>query len=383
MIGELTDDFILSGDEINAEDLFDPEATAEDTSQQQEEIEDTKETKDTEETTENQVDPEDLFDSESVGSGKTQDGEETKSTQNKVSPNNSNFYSSIASALRDEGIFPDLDDSAVESIKSPEDFVNSIEQQIQARLTEKQKRIDAALQANVEPNQIRAFENTIANLDAIKEEYISDETEKGENLRKQLIYQDFINRGYSDTRAKREVEKSFNAGTDIDDAKEALESNKEYFNSKYQELLNEAKEEAEERKREVQNQLNELKKSMVEDKEIFEGISIDKATRQRAYESVTKPIYKSEDGNYLTAVQKYAMENPVDFRKKLGVLFTMTDGFKNINNLIKTKVKREVKQSLRDLESKLVNTSQFRGNPTYVSSVDDTDSSFRGWDLDI
>ena len=383
MIGELTDDFILSGDEINAEDLFDPEATAEDTGQQQAEIEDTKETKDTEETTENQVDPEDLFDSESVGSGKTQDGEETKSTQNKVSPNNSNFYSSIASALRDEGIFPDLDDSAVESIKSPEDFVNSIEQQIQARLTEKQKRIDAALQANVEPNQIRAFENTIANLDAIKEEYISDETEKGENLRKQLIYQDFINRGYSDTRAKREVEKSFNAGTDIDDAKEALESNKEYFNSKYQELLNEAKEEAEERKREVQNQLNELKKSMVEDKEIFEGISIDRATRQRAYESVTKPIYKSEDGNYLTAVQKYAMENPVDFRKKLGVLFTMTDGFKNINNLIKTKVKREVKQSLRDLESKLVNTSQFRGNPTYVSSVEDTDSSFRGWDLDI
>ena len=59
------------------------------------------------------------------------------------------------------------------------------------------------------------------------------------------------------------------------------------------------------------------------------------------------------------------------------------DGFKNINNLIKTKVKREVKQSLRDLESKLVNTSQFRGNPTYVSSVEDTDSSFRGWDLDI
>ena len=382
MIGELTDDFILSGDEINTEDLFDPEATAEDTSQQSEEIED-KETDNTKETTEEQIDPEDLFDPESVGSGKTQDGEETKSTQNKVSPNNSNFYSSIASALRDEGIFPDLDDSTVENIKTPEDFAESIEQQIQAKLTERQKRIDAALQANVEPNQIRAFENTIANLEAIKEEYISDETEKGENLRKQLIYQDFINRGYSDTRAKREVEKSFNAGTDVDDAKEALESNKEYFNSKYQELLDDAKAEAEERKQEVQKQINELKKSMVEDKEIFEGISIDKATRQRAYESVTKPIYRSEDGNYLPAVQKYAMENPVDFRKKLGVLFTMTDGFKNINNLIKTKVKKEVKQSLRDLESKLVNTSQFRGNPTYVSSVDDTESSFRGWDLDI
>ena len=34
-----------------------------------------------------------------------------------------------------------------------------------------------------------------------------------------IIFQDFLNRGYSKERAAREVQKSFNAGTDIDDAK--------------------------------------------------------------------------------------------------------------------------------------------------------------------
>ena len=58
---------------------------------------------------------------------------------------------------------------------------------------------------------------------------MNSENNEGENLRKQLIYQDFINRGYSKERATREVQKSFNSGSDIDDAKEALLSNKQYF----------------------------------------------------------------------------------------------------------------------------------------------------------
>lgn len=118
-------------------------------------------------------------------------------------------------------------------------------------------------------------------MDAIKEEYITDETEKGERLRKNLIYQDFRNRGYSEARAKREVEKSFNAGTDIEDAKEALESNREYFSNQYQDLIKEAQEEAKEEQRKIKEEAAQLKKSMLEDKEVFTGITLDKTTRQK------------------------------------------------------------------------------------------------------
>ena len=144
---------------------------------------------------------------ESVGSEEDNQEKETEDTTSEkggTSPK-TNFYSSIASALKDEGILPDLDDEVVNNVKSPEDFAEAIEKQIQSKFDERQKRIDAALNANVEPDEIRQYEGTLNYLDSIKDEHVSDESEKGEELRKRLIFQDFINRGYSKERASREV----------------------------------------------------------------------------------------------------------------------------------------------------------------------------------
>lgn len=389
MIGELSEDLIMTGDEIDVENLFSDDGGEEET-QVTPPAPKEKEEKEIEKTTEEEeVNPDDLFDNpESVGSGKDnqEEEEDTQSEKDKGTSPKTNFYSSIASALKEEGIFPDLDDDTLNSIKTPEDFAEAVEKTVQARLDERQKRIDAALQADVEPDEVRRYEQTLANLDAIKEEYITDETEKGEKLRKNLIYQDFRNRGYSEARAKREVEKSFNAGTDIEDAKEALESNREYFSTQYQDLIKEAQEEAKEEQRKIKEEAAQLKKSMLEDKEVFTGITLDKTTRQKAFENITKPVFKTEDGEYLTAIQKYEMDNPVEFRKYLSVLFTMTDGFKNIDGLVKGKVKKEVKQSLRELEHKLSSTTRnSSGNPRYVGGVEEDTESYigKGWDLDV
>lgn len=74
-----------------------------------------------------EINPDNLFEeeSESVDSG-DDDLEEGGSglfdkADDKDSPN-TNFYSSIATALRDEGILPDLDDDSLKNIKDPEDF---------------------------------------------------------------------------------------------------------------------------------------------------------------------------------------------------------------------------------------------------------------------
>ena len=389
MIGELSEDLIMTGDEIDVDNLFSDDGGEEET-QVTPPAPKEKEEKEIEKTTEEEeISPDDLFDNpESVGSGKDnqEEEEDTQSEKDKGTSPKTNFYSSIASALKEEGIFPDLDDDTLNGIKTPEDFAEAVEKTVQARLDERQKRIDAALQADVEPDEVKRYEQTLANLDAIKEEYITDETEKGERLRKNLIYQDFRNRGYSEARAKREVEKSFNAGTDIEDAKEALESNREYFSTQYQDLIKEAQEEAKEGQRKIKEEAAQLKKSMLEDKEVFTGITLDKTTRQKAFENITKPVFKTEDGEYLTAIQKYEMDNPVEFRKYLSVLFTMTDGFKNIDGLVKGKVKKEVKQSLRELEHKLSSTGRnSSGNPRYVGGVEEDTESYigKGWDLDV
>lgn len=344
--------------------------------------------KDKEETTE-VVDVDNLFTDtpESVGSGKenTEEKEDTTPKGDGTSPKN--FYSSIAKALKEEGIFPDLDDEGLSKVKDPEDFRDLIDQQVKAGLDERQKRIDEALNAGVEPTEIRKYENTINFLDSIKEENISDEGDKGEKLRKDLIYQDFINRGYSKERAAREVQKSFNAGTDIDDAKEALKSNIDFFKDKYDELVNEAKSEAEQEEKERKEQAEKLKSSILNDKDVFGDLSIDKSTRQKIYDNIAKPVYKDpETGEYFTAIQKYEMENRTDFLKNIGLLFTLTDGFKNLDGLVKGKVKKEVKKGLRELEHTLNNTARTSdGNLKFVSGVDEDPESFigKGWNLDV
>ena len=344
--------------------------------------------KDKEETTE-VVDVDNLFTDtpESVGSGKenTEEKEDTTPKGDGTSPKN--FYSSIAKALKEEGIFPDLEDESLTKVKDPEDFRDLIDQQIKAGLDERQKRIDEALNAGVEPTEIRKYENTINFLDSIKEENISDEGDKGEKLRKDLIYQDFINRGYSKERATREVQKSFNAGTDIDDAKEALKSNIDFFRDKYDELVNDAKSEAEEEEKVRKEQAEKLKSSILNDKDVFGDLSVDKSTRQKIYDNIAKPVYKDpETGEYFTAIQKYEMENRTDFLKNIGLLFTLTDGFKNLDGLVKGKVKKEVKKGLRELEHTLNNTARTSdGNLKFVSGVDEDPESFigKGWNLDV
>lgn len=385
---ELSLDNILGAEEI--ENLFVEDNETQDTPPANGEPPKKEEepSKDKEETTE-VVDVDNLFTDtpESVGSGKenTEEKEDTTPKGDGTSPKN--FYSSIAKALKEEGIFPDLDDDGLSKVKEPEDFRDLIDQQIKAGLDERQKRIDEALNAGVEPTEIRKYENTINFLDSIKEENISDEGDKGEKLRKDLIYQDFINRGYSKERAAREVQKSFNAGTDIDDAKEALKSNIDFFKDKYDELVNDAKSEAEQEEKERKEQAEKLKSSILNDKEVFGDLSVDKSTRQKIYDNIAKPVYKDpETGEYFTAIQKYEMENRTDFLKNIGLLFTLTDGFKNLDGLVKGKVKKEVKKGLRELEHTLNNTARTSdGNLKFVSGVDEDPESFigKGWNLDV
>ena len=384
---ELSMDNILSADEI--EGLFEdqeiqdtqPEENEENTDENQENNnEETEET--TEVTTENTSEK-----PEGVGSeDNIEEQEDTTSNKSGSSPKN-NFYSSIAKAFAEEGIFPDLDDESASKIKTPEEFRDLIEDRIKSELDERQKRVDEALNAGVEPSDIRKYENTISYLDSIKDETITSENEEGEKLRKQLIYQDFVNRGYSQERATREVKKSFDAGTDIEDAKEALKSNLEFFQGQYDNLIEEAKAEEEKEIKQRKEQAEKLKKSILEDKEVFGELSIDKKTRQKIFDNISKPVYKDPNtGQIFTALQKYEMENRTDFLKNVSLVFTLTDGFKNLDGLVKGKVKKEVKKGIRELENVLNNTARTSdGNLRFVSNVEDDPESFigQGWTLDV
>ena len=366
---ELSLDNILTGSEI--ENLFVDEET------QESAPEDADKEKETTEVNVNSL----FTEPESVGSEDVEEKEDTSPDKDSTSPK---FYSSIAKAFAEEGIFPDLDEDTISKVETPEDLRKLVDEQIKASLDEKQKRIDEALNAGVEPDTIRQYEGALNYLDSLTDDTITAETEEGEKLRKQLIYQDFINRGYSKERASREVQKSLNGGTDVDDAKEALKSNKEYFKSKYDEVVEDAKKEEEAEVTKRKELATQLKNSILTDKKVFGEIEVDKATRQRIYDNIAKPVYKDPDtGEMLTAIQRYEIEHRTEFLKNLGLIFTLTDGFKTLDGLVKGKVRKEVKKGFRELENTLNNTARTSdGNLNYASGVDSESFIGKGWTID-
>lgn len=375
---ELSLDNILETEEI--ENLFSEEEIQETT-----DSESSGEDKETTET----VNVNNLFtdESESVGSEEdnTRDKEDTDSSKDKGASPTHNFYSSIAKALREEGIFQNLDDEV--NISSAEDFAKAMRDEITAQFDERQRRIDEALSAGIETTEIRRYENTLGYLNSLQDSHLSDESEKGEKLREQLIYQDFINRGYSKERAQREVKKSFSSGTDIEDAKEALISNKEFFQSEYENLIKEAQEEEKREVQERKEQAEKLKKSILEDDKVFGELQVDKSTRKKIFDTISKPVYKDpETGELFTTIQKYEMDNRTEFLKNLGLVFTLTDGFKNLNGLVKNKVRKEVKRGLKELEHTLNNTARTSdGNLKFMSGIEEDPESYigKGWEIDV
>ena len=377
---DLSLDNILTDEDISS--LFEDSNIEETTS---DETDDNK-TKEDNETTE--VNVEELFaEPESVGRENNNNEEQEDTNDPNDDGASPNFFSSIAAALVDEGVFPDLNEDEISQIKGPEDFRDLIDRQIKSGIDEANQRVLEALNAGVEPTAIQNYERVLSYLDSIDDASLEDESEKGENLRKNIIYQDYINRGFSKERATKEVEKSFRAGTDIEDAKESLTGNKDFYKGQYDDLIKEGKEaEAKEAKKQKE-QAEELKKSILTEKKVFGDIEIDKNTRQRVYDNVAKPIYKDPDsGEYLTAVQKYQREHPVEFSKNLGLLFTLTDGFKNIDTLVGGKVKKEVKKGLRELETKIRSTSSSTsGNLKFANGgYNDKESIFsKNFEIDI
>jgi hypothetical protein len=367
---------------IDENELFSPSVEEENDANEQPEaledlgLEDTKK-----DSADEEIDPNNIFGTsqEEVG-GEDDDndihqGQETEDASSdnddksgSNSPESTQFYSTILSSLRDDGILPDIDEDLIKTAKTPEDFATAIEKQVAARLDETQRRIKEALDNGVEPDEINNYEGTINYLNSIKEDDLSSDTEEAKSLRENLIYQDYLNRGFKPERAKKEVDKSITAGTDIEDAKSALESNKEYYTHSYQSLLKEQEDLAKEAKEQRRKEMETFSKKILDTEEPLSGVKVDQLTRKKILENATKPIYKDEEGNLMTSIQKYIKENPIDAQYYLNLFYTLTDGFKDINKLVKPKVAKTTKENIRSLESKLRNTNPFRdsGNDLFT-----------------
>ena len=315
----------------------------------------------TEETAE--VDFSDLFGNqpESVGSEKNteRNGGAPESSDGQGSPQ-ANLFSSIAKAVRDEGVFPDLSDEECDAVNDAAKLKELFDTQISKMLDERQQRIEKALNSGATTDEVQQYQNAISlsqfleNKDTLAT--LATEGDDGENLRKRVMYQDYINRGFKHERAVKMIQKSIDDGTDVDDAQEALNSCREFYKQQIDDFQQEMEERQQAQKANEQKQFSSLKKHLLDTENFYDGVNVDKPTRQKAYDAITKPIYRDEQGNYMNALQKYQREHPTEFMENVALLFALTDEFKSVNKLTQKKVKQETKKWVEEATAALNNT---------------------------
>lgn len=371
--------------EANIKSLFGSEEEVEDTT--------TVETKEEEkeDKSEQPLDGKDLFKSNQESVEEETDNEDTTSsdtsedTDEQEDSDSPNIFSSFAKSLESSGVLTSLDDETFNSIVDEESLVKAMEKQIEARLDERQKRIEAALNSGVDSDVIKRYESVIKNLDSITEDQLTAETEEAENYRKNLIYNDYVSKGFSQEKAVKLTEASINDGSDIDDAREALDSLKKRYIDEYNTILETKKREAENATKERQERAENLKKTIINGKEEnFLGLQLDTKTKEAIYDNLSNAsFYDKELDIHLTKIQKYEKENPDDFLKYISMFFTLTDGFKNVDKIFRNTNNKEMKKRTSNLEKVLTkNSTLTEGGIKFMNGTsvkEDPNSEFKNY----
>jgi hypothetical protein len=279
---------------------------------------------------------------------------ENTTVNDKSSANNSSSLQLLATTLQAEGVI-DLEDDEV--IESSEQIINAIKNQIKSNeysdLTDSQKIYLEALRSGIPEEKVKENLNNIELLNNITTESI----ESNENLRKELIAQDFIAKGISSDRAYKLADSSIQLGEDLDDAKEAYNSLKAIESERITKESEQLKLKKEKDLEAHKEKLSSLKTRVLEQDEIIPGFKVNSATKEKVYQNMTKVVANDDKGNPLNALNAARLKDPEKIEMIENYLFVLTNGFKDWSNF-KSKVKTN---AIKDLDKKLKQTQSVSG----------------------
>lgn len=363
MAKEQEQDFDMS---LFGEDL---ELNLDNTPEQEEEEEQEEETNtlgenqnDSEEVTEEE-DQEEGNDPEEESDEESEDSEDSDVDSDNDSPDT--LYSSFASVLSEKGLLPSLDLENKE-IKSVDDLVESIKNEIDTQsksylVSKIGEDGYEALQKGISLAEYQQHQETISSLDNITDNVIEEDLE----LAKKIVLQDYISQGMDEKRANRILKKSIDLGDDIviEDAKESLQSLKQLESIRLEKVAEQNQAQAKQQQ-DLQDKIdNDLKNTIYNKDEYIKGFGVNKAIKDRVYESITKVVGESPEGVAENKLMKQRRESPIEFDTKLYYIYEITNGFSDFSKL----VSKSESKAISNLEKNLrKNKFESQGSPSYM-----------------
>lgn len=282
-------------------------------------------------------------------SGKSdKSNKDTDSNSSTLSPK---FFSSLVQALKEGGILEDVEEK---DIQSQDDFFSVLDESIKARefadLTEEQKTYLEALRAGIPHEQITAHQRTIDTYNSITEDAITEETTDGEDLRRTIIMNNFTAKGIAEAKAKKLADKIFDAGEDVEEAREALAELKQIEKTQFESQKQVRIQQQKAQEKAEKDAVDKLNKIVKETKELIPGMQIPQALKTEIVKGLTQPVAFTEDNRPLDIISKFLYDNPIDGRFKLAYILKVTDGMKKMNVLESKKARSN---AFKDLQNAL------------------------------
>ena len=298
-------------------------------------------------------------DNNQVQAGKTSDGKEGSDSSSPKLNETEQLYSNLAAEFQSKGVLPGLD---IAKVKSLEDIQEAIKNQIESSLTDRQKLIEDAQKTGAPVSEVMEKTDTIDKLKRVTPEYMKDE--RNLPFRRTAIVQDALTKGYSKERAEVMAQRSIDAGTDIEDANEALASLIKTEETSLQGIISAAK------KKEDDN-LNNIKNYISTTPEVIPGISLTDSQKDELYNQITTDV-----GNNESAFEVAQKADPISMRIKIEALHYLTGGFKDFS-IFGTKQETKITNNIENL----LRGANFTGGGTVDTNVSDDNSNFKLSDL--
>ena len=304
------------------------------------------------------------------GVAENSDDQEDEGNEDNNSSPNPNLYSSVAALLHEQGLFPSLD-LTKDKIETLDDFVKSFNSELENKVKDTLvSKIGEdgynALQKGISLLELNQYNQQQSLLNDIKESEIQDNTE----LAKQIVYQDYINQGLSEEKSLKLLQRLVESGDEllIKDAKESLESIKEFNKKEFERKQTESNQKLIDAEKNKEIHTQKLKDSIYNTTSLINGQEFNKDFQNKVYKSMTQVIGKDQNGRPENKLMNYRRENPIEFDTKLYYLFELTNGFKDFSKF--TTVSQS--QAVKDLE-RVIRSNSFSqstsNDPDYLTDA--------------
>ena len=255
----------------------------------------------------------------------------------------SSTIASYASALFEQGAFPDIDESEIKAVKTTEDLISLNRKQIEANelrdLTPLQREALEAFRAGINPEQFAQVKSREVLYDNITEDSLKDNDKAKEVIKDYLTMNGTPEDVISDLIESYDIDEKLEAK-----AKDALPKIKAKIKEQNENEIRAARESRE-------ALINDIKSSLDKTKVILPGTNISDKERSELFNQMTKPAKVLDDGTQLDYVMLKRQEDPMGFMMKLHYYAKLGLFDKEVKTeILKTKAKTD---ALKDFESKL------------------------------